>query len=224
MADSVTALKQGCEAYWAREPRDAMYRVALRWVEDNWGRPAEMADGLGVILLTWNHAAYRYGPFDFFALEQFLVENADAINAFRVREIAAFSCKDDEEQIAGLFGHALDALESVEQQRRSPVAVAKALHILAPGFFPLWDRKIAAAKGCMWKNTNFAAGCYAAFMDQVRQVIDGLEREYAAETVDFGLPAATNLGTALSEHGRRQKTMLKFLDEYYYARHTAHWV
>ena len=53
---SLRAFTKGCEAYWKYEPRDAMYRIAARLVKDSWGNAGDTADGLGVILLTWNQA------------------------------------------------------------------------------------------------------------------------------------------------------------------------
>ena len=45
---------RGYQAFQTREPRDAMYRIATFLVEHFWGQPRDMADGLGVLLLTWN--------------------------------------------------------------------------------------------------------------------------------------------------------------------------
>jgi hypothetical protein len=58
---SFAALWRQCRKYWRKEPRDAMYRIALGYAREKFGRHADMADGLAVMLLTWNQAAYRYG-------------------------------------------------------------------------------------------------------------------------------------------------------------------
>lgn len=54
---------KGCEEFEKHEKRDAMYKVATFLVFHFWGKPSDMADGLGVLLLTWNQAFYRYGIF-----------------------------------------------------------------------------------------------------------------------------------------------------------------
>ncbi len=57
----------------------------------------------------------------------------------------------DEPLIKNLFGRFLDALQIADGKmkgRKSPVAVAKALHLLGPGFFPLWDDRIAREYDC----------------------------------------------------------------------------
>src|ERR1051325_5999064 len=53
-----------------------------------------------------------------------------------------------EQTIGWVIAEFLDALRICEGKKKgvgSPVGVAKALHLLAPGFFPLWDEKIAKA-------------------------------------------------------------------------------
>jgi hypothetical protein len=68
-------LENGCAAFRQHERRDAMYKTATFLVDHYWGRPVEMADGLGVLLLTWNQAFYRYGAFDFGKLEGCIAKN-----------------------------------------------------------------------------------------------------------------------------------------------------
>ena len=65
---NASELKAGYLAFQAHEARDAMYKTATFLVETFWGKPREMSDSLGVLLLTWNQAFYRYGLFDFDAL------------------------------------------------------------------------------------------------------------------------------------------------------------
>ena len=60
---------KGIEEFGKREKRDAMYKVATFIISYYWGKPFDMANGLGVLLLTWNQAFYRYGTFDFDKLE-----------------------------------------------------------------------------------------------------------------------------------------------------------
>ena len=47
-------LLQGCAGFIANEKRDAMYKIALKHIaEANWN-PEKLAEGIGVLLLTWN--------------------------------------------------------------------------------------------------------------------------------------------------------------------------
>lgn len=221
---TLAEFKSGCEAFWIREPRDAMYRVASRIVKADWGCPADAADGLGVILLTWNQAAYRYGPFDFSELEAFLKRNTIALEGFCSRSIETFDPKNDGKRIKAIFSEALEALKIQEPERRSPVAVAKALHVIAPDFFPLWDRAIAKGRACLWDSYAHAASKYLSFMSDSQTVVASLENLYANDQERQGLSAAQTLATALSQCCDHDKTILKFLDEYYYARFTKKWI
>jgi len=183
-----------------------------------------MADALGVILLTWNQAAYRYDPFDFSRLEDFLRREKTVLDTFRARSIDTFDLARDEAGILAIFNDALESLRSKKKEKRSPVAVAKALHTIAPRFFPIWDRKIAAGLRCLWNDSGEAAGKYLDLIRQTKETVASLERAYADKSARAGLPDAGNLIGALSKHAGRDKTMLKFLDEYYYAKYTGGWV
>jgi len=57
--------EKGFTAFQAHEARDAMYKTAAFPVDHFWGRLGDMADSLGVLLLTCNQAHYRYWSVDF---------------------------------------------------------------------------------------------------------------------------------------------------------------
>lgn len=200
---SPSEFERGYLAFEAREPRDAMYKTATFLVQHFWGKPRDMADGMGVLLLTWNQAFYRYGSFDFARLEEALRTNMDVIESLRPRNIQSLS-EADEPAVRGLFIAFLDALRIKEGKKKdckSPVAVAKAVHLLAPNLLPIWDDKIARAYGCHY-NPN-------------------PDRKYVAFAYAMQVPARQ-----LQEHvppgcGR---TFLKLIDEYNYAKHTKHWI
>jgi len=195
-------LEHGCKAFRQHEPRDAMYKTATFLVDHFWGRPAEMADSLGVLLLTWNQAFYRYGAFDFSKLEKCIAENIRTLEAYRARSILEYTAEDDP-RIKDLFRDFLASLAIAEgsgQGRQSPVAVAKTLHLLAPGFFPLWDREIAMKYGCNYSRRP--AEQYLAFVSKAQDM---------ARSLQAVIPPAG-------------KTLLKLIDEYNYAKFTKRWV
>lgn len=195
--------ERGFQAFQLREPRDAMYKTATFLVEHFWGKPTEMADGMGVLLLTWNQAFYRYGSFDFILLEEALRANMPGIGQFRPRTIESLT-QADEPAIERLFMAFLEALRIKEGKKkdcRSPVATAKALHLLAPGFLPLWDDKIARAYGCYYNPQP--AQKYLVFAYQMK----ALGRELQGY-----VPAGCG------------RTFLKLVDEYNYAKYTKGWI
>jgi hypothetical protein len=135
-------------------------------------------------------------------LEKCIAKNQAFLEAFRRRSILTHSL-DDDSQIRSLFQKFLDALRICEGKckgRASPVSVAKALHLLAPGFFPLWDEKIAKAYDCYYDDDP--PGQYMAFFLKTKAMAEAL-----APQVNVG--------------GR---TLLKLIDEYNYAKYTKGWI
>lgn len=193
---------QGIEEFEKRERRDPMYKVASFLVNHSWGRPPDMADGLGVLLLTWNQAFYRYGIFDFEKLEKCLNDNLARIESFRGRNITGMSDA-DEQVIRNLFDQLLIALQidaGKSRGKKSPVAVAKALHLLAPSFFPLWDKEIAEGYRCSYSEKP--AEQYILFSKLMRKLAQAV-RAYVQ---------------------RPDKTLLKLIDEYNYSKFTQEWI
>lgn len=191
-------LVAGSNAFQKHEMRDAMYKTATFLVKHFWGNAREMSDGLGVLLLTWNQAFYRYGSLDFFLLENCIVRNQQILDSFRNRNILDYSPNDDD-AVGNLYDQFLDALQIASGKmkgRQSPVAVAKALHLLAPAFFPLWDDKIARAYDCHYM--------YIPFMSKMKNMAEILASEINLQNTD--------------------KTFLKLIDEFNYAKFTKGWV
>lgn len=193
---------RGCQQYEAHEKRDAMYRVATFLVSHFWGSPADMADGLGVLLLTWNNAFYRYGLFDFDELERAIANNMNTLDALRHRDILSFSGADEKkvEELFPTFLQALQILDGTAKGRKSPVGASKALHLLAPAFFPLWDAKIADAYGCAYYHDPVKQ--YIRFCRITRQI---------AEAVQDYMPI-------------QGKTLVRLIDEYNYSKYTQGWI
>jgi hypothetical protein len=82
-----------------------------------------------------------------------------------------------------------------------PVGAAKCLHLMAPKFFPLWDRAIAGAYGLPLSKRGENFGTYFRFMEVAREQVKILGGEQAI--------------------GRNP---LKALDEYNYCKHTRQWI
>jgi hypothetical protein len=179
-----------------------MYKTTTFLVEHFWSQAPEVAEGLGVLLLVWNHAFYRHGPFDFDALERCIEGNQTLLDQYRKRDVLTYGPQDDV-QIRPLFQEFLDALQICEGKckgRKSPVGVAKALHLLAPAFFPLWDEKIATGYGCRYAVDP--AGKCLDFFKLTRSIVEEL-----APSVPLSPQA-----------------LLKQIDEYNYAKYTKAWI
>lgn len=214
---------EGCAEFVKRERRDAMYKIATFIVSKFWNTPTNVSDGLGVLLLTWNQAFYRYGRFDFDKLEYVITKWKVEFNDLRQRNIDSLK-PGDENSIRTLFSELLDALQIAEGKNRgnkSPVAVAKALHLLAPDFFPLWDNDMAKAYGCYWVRSGQAPIYYVKFIKVIREVIDQVIAGYIDEHGGDREDAVRDI----CEKGSRpfKKPLLKLIDEYNYARYSKPW-
>jgi hypothetical protein len=204
MVPPVKELIRGYKAFQANVPRDATYKTASFLVEHFWEDPRQIADGLGASLLTWNQAFYRYGHFDFDRLEKCITRNRASLTGFRHRRILDFT-EQDAKPIRRVFSEFLAALEMANGSKkgaRSPVATAKALHLMAPDFFPLWDVKIARGYHCNYSKDPDEV--YLRFFRQTRAIAEALSKTFTPRP--------------------DKKTLLKLIDEYNYAKHTKGWV
>lgn len=136
---SANALKKARKAFEANEPRNLFYRAATELVDLalRGATSLTVAEALAVLLQTWNKAYYQYRKFDnvhFADIENLLSENKVLIARYRRMRIDELDDADrtTTENLFQSFEHIL-----------GPVGAAKALHLLAPSFFPLWDRAIA---------------------------------------------------------------------------------
>jgi hypothetical protein len=128
-------------AYEANEPRDLFYRVALSLIEQvrQGSGLVTMPEALAVLLQTWNRTYYQrqrvaFDAAHFDAIDRLLLENASPLAGYWERSIDSLDAGDEPgvRQVFADFARVL-----------GPVGAAKALHLLAPRFFALWDNKIA---------------------------------------------------------------------------------
>lgn len=196
---------KGIDEYEKNEKREKLYEVATYLVSHFWGKPSDMAKSLGVLLLTWNQGFYRYGNLDFDKLEKVIKNNLTKLQKFRNRDISTLS-ESDEWEIKDLFDDFMESLQIVSEKtkvRKSPVAVAKALHLLAPNFFPLWDNCIAKAFRCNY--SNHPTEKYIQFMKLMKEFVEHVKDYIDTSNYD-------------------NKTLLKLIDEYTYSKYTKGWI
>ncbi len=185
------------QAFEANEPRDLFYRAATELVSLALeGRTSlSVAEALAVLLQTWNKMFYQYRRFDsqhFTDIERLIGKHYSLLITFRQRSIEGFD-QEDESNVR----HVFKAFEEV----LGPVGAAKCLHLLAPRFFPLWDRAIAEAYDLPLGKVGINADRYCHFMGTVKGQIQSLGGEQAI--------------------GRNP---LKAIDEYNYCKYTKRWI
>ena len=190
------------------DPLYKMYGVASFLVQNSWGDAAGMANGVSVLLVTWNWTFFnKYGRYNFDYLTACIAGNMRTLGAYLNRDIFALTDADDP-YINNLFGKFLEALRSDTKEAagpESPIAVGKTLHILCPRFFPLWDRETALQY--VGDYTDQSAAKYLAFC----KIAEGTLTELAKHRQFAQLVAET------------KKPPLKLFDEYNYSKYTKSW-
>jgi hypothetical protein len=128
-------------AYETNEPRDLFYKVATELVSLSLANKTVLliSESIAVLLQTWNREYYRFRKFDaqhFADIDKLLSTQKIALAEARGKNIQHLTHA--EETFAKQM---FKAFETV----LGPVGAAKSLHLLAPDYFPIWDRTIAAA-------------------------------------------------------------------------------
>lgn len=185
-------------AFDANEPRDLFYRAASELVDlaRRGASSLTVAESLAVLLQTWNKAYYQYRKFDnahFAHIEKLLLKHRVTLDRYRDQAI---------EDLDHAERPAVKKLFQAFEDVLGPVGAAKALHLLAPRLFPLWDRAIAHAYELALGATGTNGERYWRFALIAQRQCRELERE----------------GTSRGENP------LKSIDEYNYCKHTRGWL
>ncbi len=165
----------------------AVKSVEQGFRDDNF---ALIARAISDFLKSWNWAYLRFKPKKVLQLEsdvqEIIVANRPALNGLRDRSITSVMVADQ--------AAVLHMFREFEKQL-GQVGAAKALHLIAPSFFPLWDNEIAFRYG-----VGLSAQGYAVFM-----LISKIQVEALLTSLPDGLAP------------------LKAIDEFNYAKYTKCW-
>lgn len=224
-------LFQGCAAYTEIEKRDAMYKLAQKLItEANWN-PEKLAEGIGVLLLTWNAVFYtKYGSFDFDKLEKFIEQRMDDLKSYSKRSILSYE-KEDDELVREIFTELLEVTKSAKRVGRTPVGTAKALHLFSPNFFSFWDTKIAKELNVYWsqQTRKKSPECYIKLQHLTKDAVESVLRSYENETGVSREIAIQDLckkwhpKVVMAIYDSKPpipKTLVKMVDEYNYVKYT----
>lgn len=185
------------ELFQRHESRDLFYRAARELARLSMARKTDLTVGeaLGTLLKTWNTSFYRFhSQFDeahIQALDNLIRDNQRQLRRLSRRSITSLNAK-EQPRIAEMF--------SSFETLLGPVGAAKALHLLAPRFFPLWDRAIASHYSLSMKRRGENASTYIEFMKVTKRQVGTLE----LQTIN-------------------EEDVLKMIDEYNYSNITKHW-
>jgi hypothetical protein len=168
---TVREIGKARKAFHQREPRNLFYRVATELIDLSIRKATTLSvsEALSVLLQTWNKSFYRFH--DGFSekhlrkIENLIDSHWTQFAAFRQRSIESFTAE-DQPIIVSLFTDFERVL--------GPVGSAKCLHLLAPRFFPLWDRAITKAYRVWLKPGRSNSKMYLRFMGYAKQQCDAL--------------------------------------------------
>jgi hypothetical protein len=189
---------RGYEAYNQKERRGRVYFEALETVTENWGDAEVMARGVQRLIRSWNRF---YANFSFLDLTHFIGDNINELSAYKDKHILALS-EADEDGISQLFQKLLQALKRESDGALSPVSVAKAFGLLTPNFLPIWDSTIAYSYDCMYFS-DMAKSPYLRFCHKMKLL---------SQKVHHYVPQPDD------------RSLLKRIDEYNYAKYTMRWI
>jgi len=167
-------LKEAHVEFERMEVRNIFYRAAMELVESAlMGRSSlSLGEAIAVLLQTWNQSFYRFRPFNeehLSKLEVLLNSFHEPLTNYRQQDITRLT-EQDEIPVKGIF--------AAFEELLYPVGTAKCLHLLAPRFFPLWDRAIAEGYGLPLGKKGHNEEKYWHFMqitkEQVRQLGENL--------------------------------------------------
>jgi len=147
------------------DPRKLFYRAATELVELTISGKTSLtlAEAIAVLLQTWNRPFYRYRSFDsqhFSDIDGLIKRYRKVLESFRQRSIGTLHYQD---------GEAVKKVFKSFEEVLGPVGAAKSLHLLAPLFFPLWDRAIARAYGLPLHKRGENAERYFHFMEIAKE-------------------------------------------------------
>ena len=150
--------------------------------------------GTSLLVYAWNAPFYRK-PFDYASLEAALRTYWTPLMAFRERVLSLLN-SNDQMEIERIFNTLTIALSS--GRARAQVSAAKALHVIAPNFFPMWDSSIAKNEyNCPYLEEPGLA--YAVFCKRIRGRVVSLQAQWDSLAAD---------------HWLRRKPLLKRIDEF----------
>lgn len=223
-------LIKACQFYAQKEERDYVYSAAITKLQNNFGKATIMADAISDLLKVWHLNFYRFGMFSPTLIEQCIKQRVDLIQKYALLNIRQLTFSDSETaEVEKLFSAFLDATAGTNAKftRKSPTAVSKALNLLAPRCFPLWDEAISQAYNCWWVYSDFGFNEYIKFIQLAKTQCIDIIAEFARTNSISDIDAAEKklIQECVSISGTNyDRSLLKIIDEYNYAKYTKNWL
>ena len=206
-------LLKGCNIFIELEPRDSAYVSALNSITSGKLQAKGIAEAVQSLLLSWNEVYYRDRPWLIERIvpdmQEFVRINEHEIDILKRTKLGAIA--DSNAQIVTKLFTGLAAINSFGK-----TGATKALNLLVPEVFVMWDTRIREAYHDFYhvhnkeEHRNGDASCYASFMRTHNEIAGELLP--AEEDLKHQHPVFTKLGV--------RRSIAKMLDEANYARFT----
>jgi len=230
---TISDLKKCSKAFIQKEQRGYIYPDALNKVQNNFGTPDKICEGISDLLRGWHNNFYRFGPFDQAKILKSINHYHDQLKGWRtknIRNVRLDSKSKFVTQFSPIFDCFLDATAGKNPKftRRTVTGTSKCLHLLAPSLFPMCDEAISQAYDCWWVYSDFGFIEYIKFMKSMKILAEQLVDQYS-KTHNIQNPnrAEMRLANEIKAYSgdtyQYNKSLLKIIDEYNYAKYTKSW-
>jgi hypothetical protein len=167
------------------EPRDHFYKITreLICLSLKCKTSITLSEAIYVLLRKWNKDVFRYKKFeeeDLVILEKNIENNREFLKPYYSRSIKRISTESKS---------ILVCIFQDFENPRGPVSAAKTLHLLAPKYFPMWDREIAEGYKIRFGRKGTNGLNYLKFMEmvlkQVRKIKQYTKRDVLKRLDEF---------------------------------------
>lgn len=224
-------VKRGSKAFAQNGHRGRAYADALNEVQNNFGRPDRICNGICDLLDAWHNSFYRFGPFDKAEVLRAVERCHRELVVLRAKNIRDVKLDADfETEMRPIFDSLLDATAGKNRRftRRTVTGTSKGLSLIAPDLFPMVDEAISVAYRCPWVYSEFGLDEYIKFTTYMKILAERLASEYSQAHKIRDLDQAEMLlvkevKAYSGDEYQYSKSLLKTIDEYNYAKHTQVW-
>jgi len=228
---TIDDLKKCSKAFVQNEGRLYIYPDALNKVQGNFGKPDEICEGISDLLHGWHNSFYRFGSFDKAEILKSVKRYHKQLDNLRAKNIRNVNLDDAfETEIKTIFCSFLDATAGKNRKftRRTVTGTSKCLGLLAPRLLPMCDEAISQAYDCWWVYSDFGFIEYFKFMKYTKILAEQLVAEYSKKR---GIPNPNQAEIQLvseikiysGDAHQYNKSLLKTIDEYNYAKYSKAW-
>lgn len=229
---SITAVKKGSRAFIQNERSGYIYPNALKLVQNNSSDISKITEGISNLLSGWHNSFYRFGPFSTNDISKYITSQQSQLKRIRKKNIRNVIVDNKFESLfRTVYDGCLDATASTNAKftRKTVTGTSKALCLLAPGLFPMCDEAISQAYDCWWVYSDGSFWEYLKFFKYMKILAEQMVAKYSkihgiSDLNKAEILLIQEIRTYSGDSYKYNKTLLKIIDEYNYAKFTKGWL